>query len=197
MTPDSDEALMAMYQQGQAEVLEELVRRYAGALLGYLARLTSDRQHAEDLFQETFMRVHTKAATFKPEQSFKRWLFAIATNLSMDFFRRRGRRPEAAFSDPAESDRLVTSLPDSRPDPSAEAERADARRQVVEALDQLPPRQRSTLVLAYFEGLSYGEVARVMGCSVGTVKTQVSRALQTLIRILPEAAPQGGKGGGS
>lgn len=195
--PESDEALMAMYQRGGTEALDVLVRRHANALLGYLVRLTGDRHHAEDLFQETFVRVHVKASTFQTGLSFKRWLFAIATNLSMDFFRRRKRQPLLLSPDGGAEDpeRMAQAVPDTAPDPAAQAVSAESKKRVVQALDSLPPRQRATLVLAYFEDLSYAEVARAMGCSVGTVKTQVSRALTTLARILPDARREALEGG--
>jgi RNA polymerase sigma-70 factor (ECF subfamily) len=198
MLPESDEALMALYQQGGAEALDTLVRRHANTLLGYLVRLTGDRHLAEDLFQETFVRVHMKAATFREGRVFKRWLFAIATHLSMDVFRRR-RRQARAILPPLrdEAPERAAAVPDSAPDPAAQAARADTRREVARALETLPPRQRTTLVLAFFEGLSYPEVARTMGCSVGTVKTQVSRALTALARVLPEARREALEGGAS
>lgn len=186
---EADETLMAHYQQGDTLALETLVRRYADPLLGFLTRMVRDRAGAEDLFQETFLRVHLKSHQFDPSQRFKSWLFAIAAHLAIDAARRRARTPtDSSLSDPtAEWD---TRMVDQHPTPSENAEKADRRAQVREAVAALPPRQRATLLLAYFEGLSYPEVAAAMGCTVGTVKTQVSRAIQTLAQSLsPESAP--------
>jgi RNA polymerase sigma-70 factor (ECF subfamily) len=184
---EKDEVLMMDYQHGHGPALETLVRRYADSLLGFLVRMTGNRAQAEDLFQETFLRVHLKAATFKPAHRFKSWLYAIAAHLAIDQQRKSGRAP--AVSIEADDERLMNRLPDPRPTPADEAAREDRKRQVIEALDALPPRQRATMVLAYFEGLSYPEVAAAMHCSVGTVKTQVSRALRALARLLPEGGP--------
>lgn len=182
---EKDEVLMASYQQGDVSALESLVRRYADPLLGFLVRMTSNRAQAEDLFQETFLRVHLKAGTFKPSLRFKSWLYAIAAHLAIDARRKAARAP-ATLPLETETERLIDHLPDGKPSPADNAVLADRKAQVRGAVDALPPRQRATLVLAYFEGLTYPEVAAAMGCSVGTVKTQVSRALQTLSRLLPE-----------
>lgn len=180
-----DEELMQAYQRGESSALETLVRRHADPLLGFLVRMTNDRAAAEDLFQETFLRVHRKADTFQPGRRFKSWLYAIAAHLAIDRGRRLGRAPTLSL-DAGEEDRLADHLPDPAPGPDAQAAAADRHRAVRAALDHLSPRQRATLQLAYFEGLSYPEVAAALSCTVGTVKTQVSRALHTLARLLPD-----------
>lgn len=182
--PEKDEVLMAQFQQGDSGALETLVRRYADPLLGFLVRMTSDRAAAEDLFQETFLRVHLKAKSFTPSRRFKSWLYAIAAHLAIDRRRQIVRAPSVSLEENEE--RLMNLLPDQRPTPADDAIISERKIRVRHAVDTLPARQRATLVLAYFEGLSYSEVAAAMGCSVGTVKTQVSRALHTLSRILPE-----------
>ena len=181
----SDEELMDLHRQGDTCAFESLVRRYADPLLGFLVRTTNDRAAAEDLFQETFLRVHQKAGSFRPGARFKSWLYAIAAHLAVDRHRRRARAPTLSL-DAGEEDRLIDHLPDSAPGPAQAADAADQRAQVRAAVETLSPRQRTTLELAYFEGLSYPEVAAAMGCTVGTVKTQVSRALHILARCLPD-----------
>ncbi|MFH0952851.1 MAG: sigma-70 family RNA polymerase sigma factor [Verrucomicrobiota bacterium] len=188
----SDEVLMAAYQNGEESALAELVRRYANLLLGYLTRMNLVQQQAEDVFQETFLRVHTKARSFRTEGRFKPWLFAIATNLALDTLRRQRRRPPPLSLDAEDAQHrsLMDRVPDRGPDPAEAAARADQRARVRRALEALPPRQRATVTLAYFEGLSYPEAAAALGCSVGTVKKQMSRALRTLARLLPDANPE-------
>ncbi len=89
----SDEALMAAHLNGDTTAFEELVRRHGGSLLGYLTRMSGNRDRAEDFFQETFKRVHQKGHTFNVEGRFKPWLFAIATNVTMSGLRKTSRRP--------------------------------------------------------------------------------------------------------
>ena len=192
----SDETLMMACVQGDEAALAVLVRRYANRLLGYLVRLVATREQAEDLFQETFLRVHRKAASFKSGRRFKPWLFAIATNLAIDTIRGRGRAPATVSLDASADDpRPVAQLMDPSPDPAATAMRHEQRAIVRQALDTLPPGQRAALVLAYFEGLTYSETASSLGCSLGTVKKQISRALRTLAQILPDAPPRNVPGG--
>jgi RNA polymerase sigma-70 factor (ECF subfamily) len=183
---ESDEAIMLNFQQGDPFALEILVRRHADALLGFLVRMCRDRSQAEDLFQETFLRVQSRAHQFKPGRRFKSWLYAIAAHLAVDHQRRSRWRSWFSLDDAP-----MQNMSDHRPDPSQAAASEDRKRQVRAALDRLPARQKATLVLAYFEDLTYPEVAATMGCSVGTVKTQVSRALHTLAGLLPDPAAGG------
>ncbi len=190
----TDEALMEACVHGDETAFDELVRRYADTLFGYLMRMTCNREDAEDLFQETFLKVHAKARTFRRAARFKPWLFAIATNAARDVFRRRKRRREiqtVSLDDCCGSlaDDCARTDPCSAGDPVSSAERVELKEQVREAIDQLAPRQRTALLLAYYEDLSYREVANVMRCSVGTVKTHMSRALRKLALLLPE--PEG------
>ena len=196
---ESDEALMARYAGDEEAVLETLIRRHGSALLGYLMRMTGQREQAEDLFQETFLRVHRKAHTFKGSGGFKSWLYAIATRAALDLFRRQGRRPRL-LSPEGETEAqtpAIERIPDSRSLPSEQAEQSDRAEQVRGAVMTLPPRQRTALNLAFFEDLTYPQVAAIMGCSVGTIKTQMSRALRALARLLPRPDAEPITGGSS
>ena len=185
---ENDEVLMRFYQQGDGSALETLVRRYADPLLGFLVRMTRDRAQAEDLFQETFLRVHQKSHTFQPSLRFKSWLYAIAAHLAIDAGRRATRSPIVPSTDD-DPETMGSRISDHKPTPADAVELADRKARVRRAIEKLPPRQRTTLVLAYYQDLSYAEVAQTMHCTVGTVKTQVSRALDTLSRMLSERAP--------
>jgi RNA polymerase sigma-70 factor (ECF subfamily) len=188
---NTDKSLIDAHCQGDPSAFGELVRRYGDSVLGYLIRMSSNREQAEDLFQETFKRVHEKAHTFRGPQ-FKGWLFKIATRVALDGFR-RGKRIKAVSlnqqldCDNPNSEQLgAVALADSSCNPSEQALKAEQREQVRRAIDLLPARQRATLILAYYQQLSYPDVAEVLGCSVGTVKTQMFRALKTLANKLPE-----------
>jgi RNA polymerase sigma-70 factor (ECF subfamily) len=161
--------------------------------LGYLTRVCGDREQAEDVFQETFRRVHEKAHTLRGRQ-FKSWLYTIATRVAIDGFRRRARRPVVSLNQKLDCDDenceelAAVAVAESCHDPSEEVIRHEQKEQVRQALDSLPARQRATLVLAYYQGLTYREVADVMGCSMGAVKTHMYRALKTLARRLPDVS---------
>jgi RNA polymerase sigma-70 factor (ECF subfamily) len=188
---DSDKSLLEAHLNGDETAFGELVRRYGGSILGYLIRMSRNREQAEDLFQETFKRVHEKAHTFRGPQ-FKGWLFRIATNVALDGRRRSKRLKEISLNQRPESydpdsEQLGAVAPaDDSCNPSEQASKAEQAEQVRQAVELLPERQRATLVLAYYQQLSYTDVAEVLGCSVGTVKTQMFRALRTLADKLPE-----------
>ena len=187
----TDNSLIEAHCKGDPKAFGELVRRHGDGLLGYLTRMSRNRYEAEDLFQETFKRVHEKAHTFEGGQ-FKSWLFTIATHLAIDGMRRqRGKRMvslnQKLDCNDADSEELsAVALADESQEPSQEAAKAEQVQQVREAVMSLPSRQRATLVLAYYQQLSYPEVAKVLGCSLGTVKTQMFRALKTLGQKLPD-----------
>jgi len=188
---NTDESLIDAHLRGDRTAFGEIVRRYGDSVLGYLARMTGSIEQAEDLFQETFKRVHEKADTF-PGGRFKSWLFAIATNVTIDDMR-RGRRLRVVSlnqkldCDDEEGEELsAVAVADESYEPSEEVVRAEQKEQVRQALELLPARQRATLVLAYYQQLSFHEVAEVLGCSIGTVKTQMYRALKSLSHRLPD-----------
>jgi len=188
---NTDKSLINAHCQGDPAAFDELVRRYGDRVLGYLIRMSGNREQAEDLFQETFKRVHEKAHTFRGPQ-FKGWLFRIATNVALDGIR-RGKHNKAIslnqqldYENPNSEQLSAAVTADSSCNPSEQASKAEQTEQVRQAIRSLPSRQRATLVLAYYQQLSYTDVAEVMGCSVGTVKTQMFRALKTLADKLPE-----------
>lgn len=183
----SDETLIVAHCEGDPTAFSELVGRYAAPLLGYLTRMVGDRHQAEDMFQETFMRVHMHAGSFRDGGRFKTWLFTIATRRSIDLLRKRGRRPSALSLDADETaPGLQAELADTSGNPCVAAARAEVKARVQSAVDSLPDRQRAVLLLAYFHGLTYAEVADALKCSLGTVKTHMSRALKTLAKRLPD-----------
>jgi RNA polymerase sigma-70 factor (ECF subfamily) len=185
-----DESLVAAHLRGDPAAFRELVHRYGDGVLGYLFHMTGSRDQAEDLFQETFQRVHEKARTYRGG-SFKSWLYTIATRVTIDTARRRKRATVLSLSrdtdcedDPAPLEALVAQ---DAPNPVDEAVKEEQKEQVRRAIESLPIGQRAALVLAYYQQLSYPEVAETLGCSVGSVKTQMSRALAKLARMLPDS----------
>ena len=187
----SDESLVAAHLAGDQAAFCELVRRYGDGVLGYLFHMTGNLSQAEDLFQETFKRVHEKAHTFRGGR-FKSWLFTIATRAAIDSGRRRRRLRVVSLDqgddcDEGNSSQVTTLADDNAADPADEMVKEEQKQQVRRAIEALPAKQRATLILAYYQQLSYQEVAQVMGCSIGTVKTQMSRALAALARRLPDS----------
>ncbi len=192
MIVSTDESLIAAYACGDQAAFTELLQRYGDSVLGYLYHMTGDRDQAEDLFQETFRKVHEKGHKFRGEH-FKSWLFTIATRTAIDAARLRRRQQTVSLSQEMDCDstdgrpRGAVLVAEDAPDPAEELVREEQKAQVRQAIEALPVKQRATLILAYYQQLSYREVARVLGCSIGTVKTHMSRALGTLARKLPDS----------
>ena len=187
----TDKSLIEAHRQGNPTAFAELVRRYGGNVLGYLIKMCGNREQAEDFFQETFQRVHEKAHTFRGPR-LKPWLLTIATHIAINGLRKKrhlkvvslDQKTDCTNGDCEEAEAVA--ILDNSCNPLEEAVNAEQKEQVRQAISFLPARQRATLILAYYQQLSYPEVAAVLGCSVGTVKTQMYRALRTLAQKLPE-----------
>ena len=189
----TDKNLIQAHCQGSPTAFTELVNQYGGIVLGYLIQMCGNREQAEDFFQETFKRMHEKAYTFRGTR-LKPWLLTIATHIAIDGFHKNKRLKVVSLNQKTdctngncEESGTITIL-DNSCNPLDEAVNAERKEQVRQAIGFLPTRQRATLILAYYQQLSYPEVAAVLGCSVGTVKTQMYRALRTLAQKLPEFA---------
>ena len=187
----TDKSLIEAHCQGCPTAFTELVRRYGGIVLGYLIHMSGNREQAEDFFQETIKRVHEKAHTFRCVR-LKPWLLTIATNIAINGLRKNRRLKVVSLDQKidctngdCEKSEAVAIL-DNSCNPLDEVANAERTKHVRQAISFLPARQRATLILAYYQQLSYPEVAVVLGCSVGTVKTQMYRALRTLAQKLPE-----------
>ena len=187
----TDEHLVTAYRTGDPSVVEELLRRHGSSLLGYLTRMLGNRCDAEDVFQETFRRLLQRLDAFDTSRRFKPWLYAIAHNAAVDAIRRRGRRPEQlsldrpVHDDGSPDERLLI---DPALTPAERVEAEDRKAEVRGAIELLAPRQKACLVLVYYHDMTYADTAEALGCSVGTVKTHMSRALRSLARHLPEPA---------
>jgi RNA polymerase sigma-70 factor (ECF subfamily) len=189
----TDEVLLEALRDGQTDVFGTLVRRYERELYGYLRRYLNDDTLAEDVFQNTFLQVFVKRRQYEPGRPVRPWLYAIATNQAIDALRRQGRHPTLSLEQPAEGDgepgepaTWLTSLEASGPGPLdllTEQERCERIRASVE---RLPDLLRPVLILAYYQGLKYREIADVLGIPVGTVKSRLHAAIGRLQEIWNE-----------
>jgi RNA polymerase sigma factor (sigma-70 family) len=159
----SDEELVGRLVDGDELALRELLRRYERPLSHFIYRHTVGRD-VEDLYQETWLRVVQHAARFDRSRRFSTWLFQIAVNLCRDWHRRRPPDP-TLLADSAANDAR----------PAVEA-RADARR----LLATLPEAQREVVLLRYYQDLTEDEVAHILACPKGTVKSRLHNALARL-----------------
>ena len=154
----------------------------------FLIRFAGDRQIAEDLFQEAFLQVHQSIGTFDTDRRFKPWLFTIAANKARDYLRRVGKKQTLSLQTPIDgADRqggeMIDLLQGDLPEPSAAAERQDMKEQVRAAVATMPDHLREVLVLAYFQQLSYKEVAEILHLPVGTVKSRLHAAVAHFAQV--------------
>src|SRR5262245_44164686 len=182
----SDEELLARYRAGYTAAFTELVRRYERELYGYLRRYLSDASLAEDVFQNTFLQLHLKSGQYQPGNPVRPWLYTIATHQAIDALRRNNRHQAVSLDEQREVDgdgecqRLMEMLHNREPGPLDLASRQEQREQVQASVEQLPDFLRQVLVLAYYQGLKYREIADIVGIPVGTVKSRLHAALVKL-----------------
>jgi len=186
----TDESLFESYRAGDFSAFRSLVDRHHDDLMRFLTRLLSETTAADDVFQETFLQVHQAADTFDSSRRFRPWLFTIAANKARDYLRRKGRRKTLDLSAPLDGDRgdegssgtFVDLLEVRVPSPDAAMNEAETSRLVQQALDQLPHSLREILLLAYFQKLTYAQIASELEIPLGTVKSRLHSAVAEFAR---------------
>jgi RNA polymerase sigma-70 factor (ECF subfamily) len=169
----SDEQLARGIQLAHAEDLVRLVERHHAQLLGFIYRMTGgDRALAEDLVQDTFLRMLSRINSYRYPRPFKPWLYAIAVNLARDYFKQAEIRH--TDSTPAHFEVPIAGTPETECVNNEEAQ------QVAAVMHQLPALQREVILLRYFQELSLDEIAQVLQVPVGTVKSRLSLGLKRL-----------------
>jgi RNA polymerase sigma-70 factor (ECF subfamily) len=179
---DADVAAMLRVQSGDDLALNELMDRWQRPLTSYLLRLTGDHTTACDLAEETFVQVYQSRSRYRPTGAFSTWLFAIASNLFRNFarWRRRHRTESMDLTTDADSKPLSEKVHDASPQPAEAAEITERSHAVRTAVLSLPDDQRQAIVLFEYEGLSHGEIARVMSCTPKSVEARLYRARAAL-----------------
>lgn len=180
--PTSDEILFDRYRSGETEAFRALIERYHDELLAFLYRLVGDRQAAEDVFQEAWVQVHLSADTFDRERTFRPWLFTIAANKGRDYLRKKGRRQTVDLSAPVRQDAsgaatFVDLMEIDVPPPDAAMQDQERDAMVQRAIEGMSPQLREILLLAYFQRLSYAQIAEDLKIPLGTVKSRLHAAV--------------------
>jgi RNA polymerase sigma-70 factor (ECF subfamily) len=182
----SDEELLTRFCKGQRDAFGGLVRRYERELYGYLRRYLGDANLAEDVFQNTFLQVYIKSGQYEPGRPVRPWLYTIATNQAIDALRRNGRHVAVSLDQHREAlpdgevNNLADALESPGPGPVDAVEGLERRDRVRASVDRLPDFLRQVLILAYYQGLKYREIAEILGIPVGTVKSRLHAALVKL-----------------
>ena len=181
--PVPDLSLVERCRANDETAFNEVVTRYKAKVYNYIYRMTGSSDDAEDLTQEVFIRMYTSIDSFRSQSSLNTWLFRIASNLCVDRFR-RGKNRTAAYSldEPVLGGETEGrhEVPDTTYEPHRLLENVEMAEQIQHALAQLPEKLRATLILHDVEGMPYEEIAQVVGCPLGTVKSRLFNARMQL-----------------
>ena len=182
-----DSAVVTSFLAGEERAFSELVDRYQTRLLNFIYRTIGDRDRAEDLVQEVFIRVYRHLHRFDRSKKFSTWVYTIASNLAKNELRNRSRNPLVLFttmqgSNESEDRPLEFEDATSRPD---DMYRHRHLRELVEdTVSKLPEHHREVFVLREIEGKSYEEIAEITDCNLGTVKSRLNRARTAFAAII-------------
>ena len=172
-----DEDLIVQVQNGNRKAFDEIVARYKGRLFSFILRMVKDPDLAEELTQETLIRVFVHAAKYREIATFSTWVFTIATNLVRNKMRQRSRRPKLIRLNPApEEGEMPVDPADQVADSSTGIEREELGRLIQEATSQIPEKYRIPFLLREVDQLSYEEIQQVTGLKLGTVRSRINRA---------------------
>ena len=191
MGDDPEEArLLVRAREGDTVAFDNLITRHRERIYMHTFQIVRNEEDALDLTQETFIRAWRSLAGFDGTATLSSWLHRIATNASIDLCRRRRIRPQTEIELGSMKIDAASQTTPSRPEvPGSGLDRAEIKRRVEEAFSELSPEHRTVIVLREIEDLSYEEIARHLGCSLGTVMSRLFYArkkLQTLLHDLHE-----------
>jgi RNA polymerase sigma-70 factor, ECF subfamily len=186
LTECSDEDLLALFCGGRREAFGVFVHRYEGELYGYLRRYLGDSDLADDVFQNTFLQLYTKIGQYEQGRPVRPWLYTIATHQAIDALRRQGRHQAVSLDQEreelagAEMPHLLGLLEGRGPGPLEQLQGEERRQLVRASVDRLPDFLRHVVILAYYQGMKYKDIADILGIPVGTVKSRLHAALVKL-----------------
>jgi RNA polymerase sigma-70 factor (ECF subfamily) len=183
----SDSEVVQTFLDGESRAFGELVRRYDNRLLNFVFRTVGDRERAEDLVQETFVRVYRHLHRFDQTKKFSTWIYTIAGNLAKNELRNRSRNPLVLFQaikQNWEADHRPLEWEDTTYKPDDLFRKRHLREQVEKAVAELPEHHRVVFVLRELEGKTYEEISDITGVNLGTVKSRLNRARNNFARII-------------
>jgi RNA polymerase sigma-70 factor (ECF subfamily) len=187
----TDQEVVALARTGKDAAYRELLRRYERPVFSLIYRMVRDRTLAEDLSQDTFVKVLNALDSYRPEYKFSSWVFKIANNVAIDQLRRReldtlslDGAPDAVTQQEVEATALQAT--DRTESPLAELESRELGSIIEQAVGKLRPEYRSCILLRHVDGRSYEEIAQIMDLPLGTVKTYIHRARNELREYLDQ-----------
>lgn len=173
-------------KQGDMAAFEQIVLKYQGIIYNTAFKISSNSEDAYDITQETLLKIYKNIKHFEGKSKFTTWIYRIVTNTALDFIKKY--RKANVYSLNAEmgeeGDSYIDNIKDDSPTPHELVESAETQKLVQKALDKLSPNHKAVLVLRDINGLSYEEIAQVLLCSEGTVKSRINRARAALYEIV-------------
>ena len=190
----TDEQLLHEHRRGQSERFELLVRRYSQELFRFAYRLLGSPAAAEDIVQETFLQVHLSMERFDVSRRFRPWVFTIAANKARDYLRSQKRRPEvpldAVADGSSDGGASFSDLLSGRSGgPAVALEREERSSRVRQLVEQLPLHLKEVLVLGYYHGFAYKEMASVLDVPIGTIKSRLHSAVAKMGDLISSLEP--------
>jgi RNA polymerase sigma-70 factor, ECF subfamily len=182
-----DAQVVQAFLDGKERAFDELVSRYQVRLLNFIYRTVGDRERAEDLVQEVFIRIYRHLHRFDQTKKFSTWAYTIASNLAKNELRNRSRNPLVLFQTIKrnwEADHRPLQFEDSSSRPDDLFYKRHLRELVEQSVAQLPEHHRVVFVLRELEGKTYEEIADITGCNLGTVKSRLNRARNNFAAII-------------
>ena len=185
MTREQELTVIRRVQRGDTDAFEVLVAAYEKNVFNVALQMTGNREDAQDMTQEAFLKAYSSLSSFRGDSKFSSWLYRIVSNVCLDFKRRQGRRPSSSLTvEDDEGENVQLDIADESQSPEALLERKMTREAVRAGLQQLPDEQRQILLLREIQGLSYEEIGEAMGLEAGTVKSRIFRARKKLCAFL-------------
>lgn len=182
-----DAQLAAASLDGEARAFTVLADRYHARLLNFIHRMIGDRERAEDLVQETFVRIHRHLQRYDQNRKFSTWAYTIAGNLAKNELRNRSRNPMVLFQTIKrnwEADHRPLEWEDNRYRPDDLYRKRDLRAKVEQAVSELPEHHRVVFVLRELEGKTYEEISEITAVNLGTVKSRLNRARNSFAQLI-------------
>ena len=176
--------LVRSAKDGDAASFEELVKLHQKRVYNLALRMSGNPEDALDLSQEVFLRIYKALPLFKEQSAFSTWVYSIASNVCIDFVRKRNKLKTVSLSSDSETDSSVPEIPDNRYQPELEYEKNELRESIAAGLSTLSDEHREILVLREICGLSYQEICDALDLEGGTVKSRLSRARNQLCVFL-------------
>lgn len=175
---------MSRFQAGDKGAYDKLVSAYYPMIYNYFCRMTFDSHLAEDISQEVFIKLYNCRSQYQPVKTFKAFLFTIARNAYIDFYRKKKRKPEASYDIAIGEKKFSDLFEAEKSDPSEPIDASERLEKIMAAVHKLPDILRDVFLLSEIEGLKYSEIAEVLNIPVGTVKSRMFNALKSLRELL-------------